>query len=222
MLDRLFGSATRLKLLKHFLFNPEGRFTVPILAVKLQLQADVLKKELDNLQKFGLLESLLDYQHKQVDPASVETSDEEVEDEDTEAEAAEVEFKPGREVKYFALNRQFILNDEIKTLIIRAQVLYERDFIDKLLTVGNIKYLLLTGIFLNRTDTPVDLLMVGRVNKVKLGKIIKDFEKELGREINFSHFETNEFIYRRNITDVFLYNILDGDKMVIIDTLDTL
>lgn len=221
MLDRLFGSTTRLKLLKHFLFNPEGRFTVPILAVKLQLQADAIKKELDNLQKFGLLESLLDYQHKEKVADETEFISDLNQDE-METEVVETEFKPGREVKYFALNRQFILNEELKTLIIRAQVLYERDFIDKLMTVGNIKYLLLTGIFLNRTDTPVDLLMVGRINKVKLGKIIKDFEKELGREINFCHFETNEFIYRRNITDVFIYNILDGEKMVIIDTLDTL
>ncbi|MEI8361591.1 MAG: hypothetical protein WCG01_05655, partial [bacterium] len=134
----------------------------------------------------------------------------------------EVEVKSGREVKYFALNQQFILNEEIKTLIIRAQVLYERDFIDKLLTVGNIKYLLLTGIFLNRADSSVDLLIVGRINKIKLNKIIKDFEKELGREINFCHFESNEFIYRRNITDVFLYDILEGDKMIIVDTLDTI
>ncbi|MBI4779271.1 hypothetical protein HY797_02355, partial [Candidatus Falkowbacteria bacterium] len=42
-------------------------------------------------------------------------------------------------------------------------------------------------------------------------------EVELGKEINFTVFENQEFKYRRDITDIFLYGILDGRKLVVID-----
>jgi len=60
-------------------------------------------------------------------------------------------------------------------------------------------------------------LVVGNINKGKLLKLLKDLEKELGREINFTFMETSEFIYRRNLTDVFLYEIMEGKKIVVID-----
>ena len=77
--------------------------------------------------------------------------------------------------------------------------------------------MVLTGIFVNNTNTLIDILLVGKLNKVKLVKLIKELELELGREINFTVFDPQEFKYRRDITDIFLYGILEGKKMVIID-----
>ena len=57
------------------------------------------------------------------------------------------------------------------------------------------------------------MLLVGKVNKVKLVKLIKELEFELGREINFTLFNPQEFKYRRDITDIFLYGILEGKKL---------
>jgi len=63
------------------------------------------------------------------------------------------------------------------------------------------------------------MLLVGRFNKPKLLKIIRELEVELGREVNFAVMDMREFKYRKDITDIFLYDILEGKKIVAIDDL---
>lgn len=204
MLERLFGSATRLKLLKAFLFQPTKRFTSEELLRLFKLKADSLRRELQNLTEFGLIAEGILPPPEEEPPA--------------EGEAKPKKPKEAKkDVIFFQLNQSFVLVEELKTLIARAQVLYERNFVDKLLTTGNIKYLMLTGFFVNRNNSPVDLLIVGKINKVKLVKIIKEFEQELGREVNFTHFEPQEFLYRKSLADVFIYELLEGPNLVVID-----
>jgi hypothetical protein len=197
MLGKLFGSNARVKILKLFLLHPQSKFYIRQLARDLKLQVNSVRRELENLEKFGLLISKLG-----TDSADSQESEPN---------------QSKQEKKYFQVNPDFILLEEIKALIIKAQILYERDFVEKLQKLGKIKMLVLTGIFVNNTVSPVDLLIVGRLNKPKLLTLIKDLQNELGKEINFTLFDPNEFRYRRDITDVFLYNILDGKKMIVID-----
>ena len=50
-------------------------------------------------------------------------------------------------------------------------------------------------------------------------RLVKELEVELSKEINYTIMGTHEFKYRRDITDVFLYDILGGKKIVIVDEL---
>jgi len=195
MLEKLFGSKARVKILKLFLLNPADKFYIRQLSRDLKLQLNSVRRELENLEHFGILTS------------------------DIKDEVGEGSNKAagGQEKKYFRANPDFVLFDEIKALIIKAQILYEKDFVRKLQTMGKVKLLVLTGIFVNNPNTLIDILLVGKINKVKLMKLIKELEIELGKEINFTVFEPHEFKYRRDITDIFLYGILDGRKMVVID-----
>ena len=194
MFERLFGSRTRVKLLKLFLVHPEDKFSLNFLVKNLKLQIIPTKKELDNLEKFGIITTGLM-------PVT-----EELKNNDSK-----------NEKKFYQTDKDFILFEELKALFLKAQILYERDFIDNLVKIGRIKLLVLTGIFVNKPESLIDLLVVGNINKGKLLKLLKDLEKELGREINFTFMETSEFIYRRNLTDVFLYEIMEGKKIVVID-----
>jgi hypothetical protein len=112
------------------------------------------------------------------------------------------------------------LFEEIKALIIKAQILYEKDFIEKLYKIGKPKVLILSGIFVGNPEAKVDLFLVGRINKTKLLRMIKDLERELGREVNFSIMNAQEYKYRRDITDVFLYDLLEGDNIIVLDELN--
>ena len=62
-----------------------------------------------------------------------------------------------------------------------------------------------------------DMLVVCMVNRKKLAGIVKDFEKELNHSINYTSMTVSEFRYRQDITDRFLYDILEGRKIIIID-----
>lgn len=209
MLEKLFGSKSRVKILKLFLLNPAEKFYIRQLSRDLKLQLNSVRRELENLEKFGIL-----------------TSDLKNEAREGEKEAAGGPASPAhrtgrpagwQEKKYFRANSNFVLFDEIKALIVKAQILYEKDFVRKLNSIGKVKLLILTGIFVNNPNSLIDILIVGKINKIKLVKLISELEVELGKEINYTVFDSQEFKYRRDITDIFLYGILDGRKLVVID-----
>ena len=95
--------------------------------------------------------------------------------------------------------------------------MHKDDFAKDLLKTGSIKLLVLAGVFVNDFKSPTDVLIVGKVNKDKLLKVIRDLENELGREVNFTLLTAVEFKYRRDIADVFLYNFLEKEKIIVID-----
>jgi DNA-binding transcriptional regulator YhcF (GntR family) len=212
MLGRLLGSNSRVKILKLFLLHPEKYYYIRQIARDLKLQLNSVQRELENLEKFGILTSHFNI-IKEVDEA-------------TEMETPEANNKPVKkpveakqEKRYFKVDRDFILYEEIRSLIIKAQILYEKDFAVKIEKTGQPKLIILTGIFVNNPNSIIDIFVVGKFDRHKLLKVIKELEDELGREVNFTVMDTKEFKYRRDITDVFLYTILEGKKFVVIDEL---
>ena len=91
------------------------------------------------------------------------------------------------------------------------------DFVEKLKKIGKPKLFILSGFFVNNADAPSDILIVGRFNKLKLQKIIRELEKEFDKELNYTFMDSKEFKYRKDITDVFLFEILEGKKIVVVD-----
>ncbi|MDP2830565.1 MAG: hypothetical protein Q8O21_00690 [bacterium] len=232
MLEKLFGSRARVKILNIFLLNPREKYYIRQLSRNLKLQLNSARRELENLEKFGILISSHSVSSKIGDSANDHGEDGDMEDKPsfapsfakaadgkkaTEGKPSFAEAMAGKqEKKYYRANIAFVLFEEIKALVVKAQILYGKDFVGKLQKIGKIKLLILTGFFANN-NALTDLLIVGNVNKNKLLKLIKELELELGREINFTLMEPREFKYRRDITDIFLYEILEGRKIVVID-----
>ncbi len=192
MLAKLFGSTARVKILKLFLLNPDSEYYIREVARRLNLQLNAVRRELENLETIGLLTS-----HQGSD-------------EDSDA---------GRgDRKYFQANRDFVLFEEIKELIIKAQILCEKEFTQKLQKIGDIKLLILSGLFLNDKEAQVDMFIVGTFNKDKVAKLVKELENDLVTEVNYALLTEEEFRYRRQVTDVFLYAVPEGKKIVVVDT----
>ncbi len=196
MLAKLFGSVARVKILKLFLLNPDTSYYIRQISRHLNLQLNAVRRELENLETLGLLAS-----HQ-----------------GTEADDEGEEGKPNKsDRKYYSANKQFILFNEIRDLIIKAQVLCEKEFRTKLQKLGTIKLLLLSGLFINDKQAAVDMLIVGSFNKDKVAKLVKELEEELVNEVNYAVLTEEEFYYRRQVTDVFLYSVLESKKIVVID-----
>ena len=181
------------------MIHPLDKYYIRQLSRDLKLQLNSVRRELENLEGFGILTSDAKDINYGETPAEKKAS------------------AMGQEKKYYRANPNFVLFDEIKALIVKAQILYEKDFVRKLQAIGKIKLLVLTGIFVNNPNSLIDILLVGKINKIKLVKLIKELEIELGKEINFTVFNPQEFKYRRDITDIFLYGILEGRKLIVID-----
>ena len=63
-----------------------------------------------------------------------------------------------------------------------------------------------------------DILVVGeKIPVEKLKNIIKILEKNFDQEINYTILSSLEFQARSQMTDRFIYNILNGPKIIVVD-----
>lgn len=192
MLEHLFGSKTRTKLLTLFLHHPEKPFYVRELTRVIDTQINAVRRELENLSKIGMVKVV--------------------------AEAPEKGGKPGVRRKYYMMNSAFPLQNEIRMLMMKSHLLMERNLKDEIADLGDIKFAALMGTFLGNTDAPVDLFLIGKINKGTSDAFIKKLERDLGFEVNFTCLELHDFTYRKDVGDRFLLSILESPKNVLIDT----
>src|SRR3989344_4400327 len=208
MLEQLFGSKTRVKLLRVFLNNPSQPYYVRELARTLKTQLNSVRREVVNLERLGIIKS-------------IELLEEDLEKLKELKKSKPKNSKPRNSgsKKYFLADTAFILYPELKALLIKAQVLLEKDFVEKIVKMSKLKLFILTGIFVGMEGAPTDMLLVGKIDRKKLISSVKKFEKGLDHNINYTVLTQNEFQYRQDITDRFLYDILEGRKIIIIDEL---
>lgn len=203
MLEQLFGSKTRVRLLRLFLNNSKDAFFVRELTRKIGAQINAVRNELDNLVEMDLVSVVTDFDA----------------DGDVEESARPKNRRSMRQRKYYRMNMDSLLYPELRALFMKARVMLEKDFVRKLTAAGPISYLALTGFFVSEEPSPTDLLVVGKLNRDKLASVIKNFEREIGREVNYTALTPQEYRYRRDVTDRFLYSILESRKLVVVDTM---
>ncbi len=211
-LEQLFGSRTRVKLLKLFLNSPEKMFFVREIARAINSQINSVRRELLNLNDLGIIREVLASKESYFIPKI-----------DTKKKfSGKFKQVKNRDVikKFFQAESNFILFPELKALLLKADFLLEKNFVNAVRRAGNIDYLVLTGRFVGMPGISADLLLVGRFNRRKVARLIKNFEKEFGREINYALMSRQEFRYRKDITDRFLYNILENKKIVMVNELE--
>lgn len=121
--------------------------------------------------------------------------------------------------RFVRVNTNHGLYPELKALLFKAQVLQQRKTLRELQQVGRIKYLALTGYFTGLDYTMTDVLIVGSVNRTKLKRVLKKFQHEFDHELSYTVMTPAEFRYRNDLTDRFLYTILESPKIVIVDKL---
>lgn len=194
MLEHLFGSKTRVKLLRLFLGNPGSAFYVRELARKAGAQIHAIRRELENLEGLGIIQA----------------------GEASGADAAELRTRMRR---YYRLDDEFSLVNELRALVLRSQFLLEEEFKRRVRRLGTIRYFALLGIFTGIEGAPVDVFIVGKLNRQWLARLMRQFERELGRAVNYTVMSEREFRYRWDIGDRFLYGILEGKKVAVIDDL---
>jgi hypothetical protein len=193
MLTKLFGSQARVKLLKIFVLNQDEKFYLRQLSRDLKMQVNSIRRELENLQSFGLL--------------SCDENTVELEERD----------RGKTEKKYYHVNQDFVLFPELKALMVKSQVLSNNVFVEKIRATCSPKVFILSGSLVSNPKSQTDILLVGRFNRDKLIPLINELEEDLGRELNYTIMDYREYSYRVDIADFFVYNIIHGKKIVVTD-----
>lgn len=220
MLKLLFSSEPRVKLLNLFLLHSDNRYSISQISEELKLTAIQANKEITNLIQFGLLtESFVAIDEDVSNSEDLNHETKNSKKGKNQAIKLKIKKSPRTPSKYYTVNKSFILYPEIKSLFIKSQILSSQNFILNLEKSFSIKLLLLTGFFTNYPEAQTDILIVGEIKRSAFLKLITDLEKDLGREINFTILDEQEFLYRKEIMDIFIHNTLEGKKIILIDNL---
>lgn len=113
--------------------------------------------------------------------------------------------------KCFVVNEDFPFYTELKSLVSKLNIHAQSQVFRKLKAVGEVKLILISGLFLNYPKSKVDMiLVVNNVNRTKLRHALAHLEAEVGREIRFVLMNSEELHYRLNMLDRFFIEFLEG------------
>ena len=183
ILEQLFDSPIKVKLLKLFLRNPNKQYLLPEITKKTQGGKSVVARQVKGLESIGLLSS------KRIKPNKK---------------------KGVAGGLYFNVNPNFDFYTELQSLVLKSSPTSKGKMLKRLMKIGRIRLALISGVFLNNENYRVDLFLVGDdISHKKLNSFLMDMEAEVGKEIEYAAMETKEFDYRFHMFDRFVRDILE-------------
>ena len=210
-MEQLFGSKTRVKLLKLFMSNPNRSFYVREITRKIEEQINSVRRELANLLTLGVITSDSNdnklyyevnqkYEHYDalkllftgkrpaVAKAQPATKDKKVSEKTEEVEEA----------------------TPVQTAILVDEKVWQK--------VGNLAGLIYSGVLTRDVHSPVDVMIVGDVPVARAEAAVAELEKQEGKELRYAVMELDEWLYRKQVNDKFWLQVMDAKNQVVIDT----
>jgi hypothetical protein len=205
MIEQLFGSKTRVKLLQLFYTNPNRSFYVREITRKVSEQINSVRRELANLLSIGIITSDAnnnrlyyevnqDYEHYE-SLAAIFGGAPATEEASGKTSSTKAKAKKKADAPEHPLAKQLRLT-------------------------GKIDLALLTGQFTRDESSGVDILIVGDVNQAKISRFMTDLEKAENKELRYAVLPLDNFNYRLQINDRFINQVLEAKKQVIISNQD--
>ncbi len=190
MIDQLFGSKTRVKLLQLFYSNTNRSFYVREITRKIDEQINSVRRELANLLSIGIIVS--------------------------RNENNKLFYEVNQKFEYNNALSEIFSNKNTKNeggAIVSGLNKDENIF----KSIGNVELAFYTGQFTNDETSGIDLMIVGDVNKNKLEKFIIELEAQENKNIRYVVMNLEEYVYRNQVKDRFISNIGVSKKQILID-----
>jgi hypothetical protein len=189
MIDALFGSKTRVKLLHLFLNNPGKAFYVREITRLIDEQINSVRRELSNMLEVGII-----------------TSD---------SADNKLYYEINQRYEFYVPFRAIFADEQIESVVETSTHSVWHNLITEL---PGVRLAILAGVLVKGSGSSVDLLLVGDISSVKLKNVIKQIEKAEARELNYSVLSYDEFYYRLSVRDKLITEILSGKNTVLLDT----
>lgn len=198
ILGKLFGSMIRVKLMKFFLLNQEAAVSINDLAQRLRVKPKMIHAELAELAKVGMIKPKIVTQVIVRGKKSTK-----------------------KKLKGYIAQKDFTLSEPLRALLVDAAGTHIPDLLPRFGKIGKVGLFIVSGVFLHDNDRVMDLMIVGdRLNRKLIERRIKDLETEIGKELRYAIFENEEFLYRLNMYDKLLRDVLDYPHEKLINKID--
>lgn len=193
MIEQLFGSKTRVKLLQLFYSNPNRSFYVREITRKIDEQINSVRRELSNLLSIGII-------------TSDNTNN-------------KLYYEVNQKYKYYDPLHQIFGGGVRKIASKKAGAVdaQQTEAETDLKAVGHIDLAVYTGQFTRDETAGIDLLVVGDVNPNALQKYVDGLEVRENKTIRYTIMSLPDFIYRQQIRDRFATAIAQSKKQVLVD-----
>ena len=191
MIDALFGSKTRVKLLHLFLNNPNRAFYVREITRKIDEQINSVRRELANMLSIGIIKS--------------------------DQSNNRLYYEINQEYAYYEPLRQIFAATGLQSEV-AGEVETTNDWSKRLKAVGDVRVAIFSGSLVRGSTSDVDVLLAGSINKTQAKKFIKEIEEEERRTLNYTVMSYEDFYYRLSIKDRFVTTIIGGKHTVLADT----
>lgn len=191
MIEQLFGSKTRVKLLQLFYSNPNRSFYVREITRKIDEQINSVRRELSNLLSIGIIVS--------------------------DSNNNKLYYEVNQKFKFYPQLRE-IFSETSTHKSTKKQVEGEQvDNSGDLKAIGHVELAILTGQFTRDDSVAIDLLIVGDVNPNSLQKYVDNLEAKENKSVRYSAMKMSDFKYRKDIRDRFITSVLNSKKQILVD-----
>lgn len=189
ILGKLLGGVGRVKIMRLFLLNPDQGFETSDTAERSRLSSSIARRTMSSLvaMNFVKKKSFI----KEI----------------TDGRSGKVKKK---RVQGYVLNTDFPYLQELRGLLIEGDFMKHDDIAKRFRPAGKIQLLVVSGIFMKKSASRLDVLVVGdNIRKSYIQKTIAVLESELGTELSYALFDTNDFKYRVSMYDKLLRDVFD-------------
>ncbi len=190
-LAKLFGGQARVRIMRLFLLNDNNNFEIEDIISRSRVTKGNVRKEINALSGMGFIKS------KMV--------------------TREGSRGAKKKIQTWYLNETFEYLGPIRDLLIDPNLLVESNLANRFRPIGKIKLLITSGVFIGDRESRVDILIVGdKLRKNVLQQVVKGLESEIGKELVYVVFDSEEFKYRLDMYDKLVCDILDlpHDKLI--------
>jgi len=181
----LFGNQARVKLLRFFLFNPTREFSFDEISRRAKLVRRTARTEMNALERAGIIKKKMIYvPHKTLD-------------------------KKVR-AQGFALNAKFPQLDSLQTFFFETAPIDGKTVMKHLRKAGPLDFVAVTGIFMREYDRRIDVLVaMKKLSEQKVEVAIRSLEAEIGVEIRYAAFSSEDLMYRVGMHDKLTRDVFD-------------
>ncbi len=192
-LEILFGSQARVKLLRFFLFNPSKEFTFDDISRRARLVRRTARTELNALERAGVIKRKQIYVQKKG------------------------ETKKTR-VQGYSVNKNFPNLQSLQTFLFETAPINGKTVLKHLRTAGKLDFVCIAGIFVRDFEQRLDIMVtMKKLPEAKIENAIRALEAELGIEIRFAAFDSDDLIYRIGMYDKLIRDVFDYQHEIIVD-----
>jgi len=199
------GSTARAKVMRLLIFGGEKCLSVDEIAKRAQVAKHAARAECTYLAKLGVIKKCSRLEERPVK---------------TKKRSASKRKAKKIRVAGFMLDAHCEFLKPLRVFVRDTSPMQPDGITSKLRLAGRLKCVVACGTLVG-DDEPVgsiDLLVVGdNLNERKLQSALRLIESELGREVRYASFQTEEFRYRMNVYDKLIRDVLDYPHEVLLD-----